>query len=204
MLTEEILLALKEIKKNNKAEGHDNMPVEMLRCLDGKATTELIDVCKTIYTTGIWPTDFVQSIMLPLEKKPNATKCEDFRTITIISHAAKILLKVLQKRIKAKVDAVRFLSDAQFGFRKGTGTRDAIGTLRVLTERSLEVDRDVYVCFVDYKKAFDRVDWYKLMRVLRRLGVDYRDRRLIGNLYMGQTFTVRIVCLLYTSPSPRD
>ena len=127
MLTEEILLALKEMK-NNKAEGPDNIvniPVEMLRCLDGKATTELIDVCKTIYTTGIWPTDFVQSIMLPLENKPNATRCEDFRTITIISHAAKILLKVLQKRIEAKVDTVRFLSDDQFGFRKGTGTRDA-------------------------------------------------------------------------------
>jgi len=139
-----------------------------------------------VYTTGIWPTDFVQSIMLPLEKKPNAKKCEDFRTITIISHAATILLKVLRKRIEAKVDTVRFHSDDQFGFRKGTGTRDAIGTLRVLTERSLEVDHDVYVCFVDYEKAFDRVDWKKLMRVLRRLGVDYRDRRLIGNLYMGK------------------
>jgi len=191
LLTEEILLALKEMK-NKKAESSDNIPVEMLRCLDGKATTKLIDVCKTIYTTGTWPTDFVQSIMLLLEKKPNATRCENFRTITIISHAAKILLKVLQKRIKAKVDTVSFLSDDQFGFRKGTGTRDAIGTLRVLTERSLEVDRDVYVCFVDYEKAFDRVDWKKLMRVLKRLGVDYRDRRLIGNLYMGQRFRVRI------------
>ena len=133
------------------------------------------------------------SIYGKLEKKPNA-KCEDFRTITLISHAAKILLKVLQKRIEAKVDAVHFLSDDQFGFRRGTGTRDAISTLRVLTERSLEVDRDVYVCFVDYEKAFDRVDWKKLMRALRRLslGVDCRDRRLIGNLYMGQSFTVRI------------
>ena len=99
---------------------------------------------------------------------------------------------LLQKRIEAKVDTVRFLSDDQFGFRKGTGTRDAISTLRVLTERSLEVDRDVYVSFIDYEKAFDRVDWKKLMRVLRRLGVDYRDRRLIENLYMGQAFTVRI------------
>jgi len=62
----------------------------------------------------------------------------------------------------------------------------------VLTERSLEVDRDVYVCLVDYGKAFDRVDWKKLMRALRRLGVDYRDTRLIGNLYMGQSFTVTL------------
>ena len=116
---------------------------------------------KTCLYLQIWPADFLQSIMLPLEKKPNATKCEDFRTITLISHAAKILLKVLQKRIEAKVNTIHFLSDDQFGFRKGTGTRDAIGTLRALTERSLEVDRDVYVCFVDYEKAFDRVDWKK-------------------------------------------
>ena len=64
MQTEEILLALKEMK-NNKAEGPDNIPAEMLKCLDGKATAVLIDICKTIYTTA----DFVQSIMLPLEKK---------------------------------------------------------------------------------------------------------------------------------------
>ena len=99
----------------------------------------------------------------------------------------------MQKRIEPKVNTIHFLSDDQFGFRKGTGTpRDAIGTLRALTERSLELDRDVNVCFVDYEKAFDRVDWKKPMRALRRLGVNYRDRRLIGNLYMGQTFTVRV------------
>jgi len=72
------------------------------------------------------------------------------------------------------------LSEDQFGFRKGRGTRDAIATLRTLGERSLEVGHDVYVCFVDYEKAFDRVDWVKLMRALRRIGIDYRDRRLIG------------------------
>ena len=55
-----------------------------------------------------------------------------------------------------------------------------------------EVGRDVYVCFVDYEKAFDQVDWVKLMRALRRLGVGYRDSQLIGNLYMGQSFKVRV------------
>ena len=72
------------------------------------------------------------------------------------------------------------------------GTRDAIGSLRVLTERSCEIGKDVYICFVDYEKAFDRVDWKKLMKALRRVGVDWRDRRLIGNLYMGQKVQIRI------------
>jgi retron-type reverse transcriptase len=102
------------------------------------------------------------------------------------------MLKVLQKRIEAKVETTHFLTDDQFGFRRGRGTRDAIATLRTLAERSLEFGQSVYVCFVDYEKAFDRVDWKKLMSILRKLGVDYRDRRLIGNLYMGQSFKVRV------------
>src|ERR1700733_10017135 len=72
------------------------------------------------------------------------------------------------------------------------GTRDAIGALRILTERSLENNQEVYICFVDYEKAFDRVDWRKLMTILRRMEVDWRDRRLIGNLYICQRIRVKI------------
>src|SRR6218665_3502219 len=72
------------------------------------------------------------------------------------------------------------------------GTRDAIGTLRVLTERSIQNGQDVYICFADYEKAFDRVEWRRLLHALRRMGIDWRDRRLIGNLYMGQQMRVRI------------
>jgi len=116
-------------------------------------------------------------MMIPLQKKQNATRCEDFRTISLICHASKILLKVLHNRIEAKTSEISFLTEDQFGFRKGRGTRDATATLRMIGERSTEVGQDVYVCFVGYEKAFDRVDWVKLMHALRRLRVDYRDRR---------------------------
>ena len=75
--------------------------------------------------------------------------------------------------------AESYISDSQFGFRKGVGTRDAIGVMRMLCERSLDVGQDVYVCFVDFEKAFDRVDWVKMMEILRIIGVDWRGRRLI-------------------------
>jgi len=109
-----------------------------------------------------------------------------------IIHASKVLLRVLTKRLQAKADADGCLGEDQFGFRKGRGTRDAIGVLRMMTERSLENNREVYTCFVNYEKAFNRVAWKKLINILRRMGVDWRDRRLIGNLYMGQKIRVTI------------
>src|SRR6218665_95370 len=94
-------------------------------------------------------------------------------------HASKVLLRVLTKRLQAKAEADGCLGEDQFGFRKGRGTRDAIGALRMMAERSLESKQEVYICFVDYEKAFDRVDWKKLINILRWMGVDWRDRRSI-------------------------
>src|SRR5207253_3043650 len=98
------------------------------------------------------------------QKKANAVDCEDHRTISLISHASKILLKVLTRRIEGKTN--NFIGCHQFGFRRGCGTRDAVGVMRVLCERSLEFGNEVYICFVDFEKAFDRVDWIKMLEVM--------------------------------------
>jgi len=66
------------------------------------------------------------------------------------------MLKILTERTEAKATPVNWLTNEQFGFRKGIGTRDAIGVLRTLGERSLQHNKDLYVCFIDYEKAFDR------------------------------------------------
>src|SRR5579864_1431966 len=131
---------------------------------------------KEMYDEGIWPEDFTRVVMIPLQKKPNAKECEDHRTISPIPHASKIMLKILTKRIESK--AVGFIEKNQFGFRKGFGTRDAIRIMRVLCERSLEHGNDVYICFVDFEKAFARVNWLKMMEVLKQLQVDWKDREV--------------------------
>src|SRR6266516_1762439 len=128
--------------------------------------------------------------MIPLPKKNNATKCSDYRTINLICHASKIMLKVLTKRIEAKAN--HLLGRNQFGFRKGCGTRDAVGVMRALRERSLKNENKVYICFVDYEKAFDRVDWVTMFEILKSLHVDWRDRRLLQDLYMRQEAVVRV------------
>src|SRR3989441_10085023 len=129
--------------------------------------------------------------MIPLPKKKNAVNFSDYRTINLICHASKIMLKVLTKGIEA--NAKHLLGQNQFGFRKGCGTRDAVGVMRALCERSLECENEVYICFVDFEKAFDRVNWVKIFVILKSLHIDWRDRRLLQDLYMRQEAVVRTV-----------
>ena len=97
--------------------------------------------------------------MIALKKKTKATKCSDYRTVSLFAHTAKIIAKILRRRIGKKIEDV--LGDDQFGFRRGKGTRDAVGMMRIIAERTLEIDEELCVCFVDWQKAFDRVNWTK-------------------------------------------
>src|SRR6218665_4047839 len=129
----------------------------MIKSLREKATEELVLLCKRMYEKGEWPNDFNKSVVVPIEKKENATECGYFRTISLIPHASKIVLKILTRTITAR--AGEFLGKNQFGFRNGCGTREAIGVMRMLCERSLEHENELFICFVDFEKAFDRVQW---------------------------------------------
>jgi len=115
--------------KNSKAEGIGNIPAEILKSLGEKAWKELIQLCQDIYRMGEWPENFLQTILIPLKKKANAVRCEEYHTISLLTHASKVLLTVLTKRLPAKAEADGCLGEDQFGFRKGRGTRDAIGAL---------------------------------------------------------------------------
>ena len=109
---------------------------------------------------------------------------------SFISHVSKIVARILTKRLEHKIE--ENLGEDQFGFRKGKGTRDAIGMLRVISERVLGVNQAVCICFIDWQKAFDRVNWEKLISILNEIGINWRDRRLITNLYLGQRVKVRL------------
>ena len=89
--------------------------------------------------------------MIPIEKKIGATDCSDIRTISLICHASKIVLGVLKKRITCKAD--EFLGEDQYGFRRGSGTREAIAAMRIICERSVEHDQEViYVSLISKKR----------------------------------------------------
>lgn len=189
ILMSEVEWAIKNLK-TKKAQGIDEIPAEMIKALGENGRKEIWHLCNSMYEKGDWPKDFTTTIMTPIPKKNNANECRLFRTISLIPHASKIMLKILQGRLQKRAE--EFLSKNQFGFRKNYGTRDAIGVMRQLIERRLEIDDDLYVCYIDFEKAFDKVQWSLLMEILKKIGVDWKDRRLIENLYTKQTAVVKL------------
>src|SRR5206468_4088727 len=143
-----------------------------------------------------------ESIFVPIPKVSKAQECGDFRTIALISHASKILLHLIKRRITPIIE--RQLGDSQMDFRKGKGTRDAIFHLRMISERITQMNKEkeiqgkittkkkkIYLCFVDYQKVFDRVRHDKLVEVMEKAGIPDLERRLIINLYWRQHAAVR-------------
>ena len=116
-------------------------------------------------------------------------ECSNYRTIALISHTSKVMLKIVQVRLQQYMN--RELSDVQAGFRKGRGTRDQIANICWITDKAREFQKNIYFCFIDYAKAFDCVDHNKLWEILQEMGIlDYLTC-LPRNLYAGQEATVR-------------
>ena len=185
---EEMERAINSLAKG-KAAGEDEIPAELLQALGPNGKEELRELTNDIYKTGTLPKDFTVGVYIPIPKVNKATKCSDHRTISLISHASKILLKIIMERINPIIN--RHLDETQLGFRKGKGTRDGIFLLRNISERMAEHQKDLFLCFIDYSKAFDRVNHAKMMEVLTLAGVADHERRLIAELYWNQTAKVR-------------
>jgi hypothetical protein len=187
ILQSEIKKAIKKMR-NKKATGDDDVPGDVLKLLGEGGLKVMMKLINTIYETGEWPKDFTEGTMIALKKKPQATKCSNHHTISLIAHTAKTVAKILKRRIKRKIEDV--IGEDQFGFRRGKGTRDAIGMLRIISDGTLEIDEELSVCFIDWQKVFDRVNWTILMQILKETGIEWRERRLISNLYMAQSVKV--------------
>ena len=116
------------------------------------AVKVLHSICQQIWKTQQWPQDWKRSVFIPIPKKGNAKKCSNYGTIAFISHASKVMLKILQARFQQYMN--RELPDVQAGFRKGRGTRDQIANIHWIIEKAREFQKKIYFCFIDYAKAF--------------------------------------------------
>ena len=118
---------------SNKVNGGDWIPAELFQILKDDAVKVLHSMCQQIWKTQQWPQDWKRLVFIPILKKGNAKECSNYRTIALISHASKIMLKILQARLQQYVN--RELSDVQTGFRKGRGTRDQIANIRWIIKK---------------------------------------------------------------------
>ena len=129
-----------------------------------------------------------KGVFIPVPKKDNAKECSNYRTIALISHASKVMLKILQARLQQYMN--REHPDVQARFRKGRCTRDQIANICWIMETAREFQKNIYFCFIDYAKAFDCVDHKKLLKILSEMGIPDHLICLLRNLYEGQEATV--------------
>jgi hypothetical protein len=137
-----------------------------------------------IYETGKIPKDFGCSRLVILPKKPRANQCENFRTLSLISHAAKLLAIIVSKRISKRIEAR--LANDQYDFRKNKRTRDYILGLRILLEKQIERQKITYMAFVDLEKTFDSINWTSIFKILEETEIDFKDKRVLYKIYEEQ------------------
>ena len=154
ILERKVKLALRSITTNKASRG-DGIPVEQLQILKDDAMKVLHSICQQIWKTQQWLQDWKRSVFIPIPKKGNAKEYSNYRTIALISHASKVMLKILQAKLQQYMNCE--LPDVQAGFRKGRGTRDQIATIQWIIEKAGEFQKNIYFCFIDYAKAFDCV-----------------------------------------------
>ena len=153
----------------NKADGGDKIPGELFQILKDDAVKVLHSICQQIWKTQEWPQDWTTSVFIQNPKKGIAKECSNYCTIALISHASKIMLKILQARLQQYVNCE--IPDVQAGFRKGRGTRNQIANILWIIEKVKEFQKNIYFCFIDYAKAFDYMDHKKWWKFLKEMGI---------------------------------
>ena len=141
----------------------DGIPAELFQILKDDAIKVLNSICQQIRKTQQWP------VFILIPKKGNAKVYLNYCTVALISHARKVMLKILQARLQLYIN--QELWDGKAGFRKGRETRDKIANIHCITEKARGFQKNIYFCFIDYAKAFDCVDHNKLENSLKETGI---------------------------------
>ena len=168
--------------KAGKAPGVDCLTVELLKADITKTIDVLHDLFCEIWVSETVPTDWRRGLLVKIAKKGDLTKCGNWRGITLMSVAAKVMSKVLIRRISGGVDAR--LRKEQACFRKGRSTIEQIFVLRNIVEQAVEWNSSLYVCFVDYEKAFDSVHRKTLWK-MESYGIPSKLVRMVNAMYDG-------------------
>ena len=173
----------------NKASGHDGIPAELFQILKGDPVKVLHSVCQQIWKTQQWPQDWKSSVFIPIPKKSNDKECSNYHTIAVISHASKVMLKILQVRLQQYMN--QELPDVKLDLERAKEPEIKFlwSNISWIIEKAREFQKNF--CFIDYTKAFDCVDHNKLWKILKEMRIPNHLTCLLRNLNVGQEATVR-------------
>ena len=187
ILGEEVEAAVRSLTPG-KSPGVDNVPGELLKGGGEEIVNALTTLCQQIWEQKKWPTEWTQSLVIPLPKKGNLRQCENHRTISLISHPSKVLLRIILNRLKTKAEEI--ISEEQAGFRPRRSTVEQIFNCRVLIEKHLQHQKNLFHNFIDFKKAFDRVWHQGLWHVIKNYNMESGLVQMIQALYNNATSAV--------------
>ena len=143
-----------------------------------------------VWDTETIPNDWKRAIIIPIHKKKDKMVCDNYRGISLLCHASKIFTSIVLQRLRKRTDEI--LAEEQAGFRVGRGTAEQIFILRQLSEKYMEFNKDLYVCYVDFRKAFDSIWRQGLWKTMRQLGYPEKIVRLLESWYSGTLSAVRV------------
>lgn len=187
MLKEEIIQAVNSLK-TGKSPGVDNISGELITAGGEHRIKALHNICNKIWKTHNWPVSRTKSLVITLPKKGDLKQCNNYRTLSLISHPSKVLLRIILNRLKPQ--AAEINAEEQAGFMAGRSTVEQIFNIRVLGEKYLKHQQDLYHVFIDFKKAFDRVWHQALITTMEMYNISKSLISLIENLYQEATSAV--------------
>lgn len=178
--------------KSNKAVGLDSVSNEMIKSSASQLTPYLQQIFNKVLSLGIYPEQWGQGIITNIHKKGSCLEPQNYRSITITSAIGKLFNAILNKRLETYLQKNHMISASQIGFEKGSSTTDHIFTLKTIIDKSTQHNNEkLYVCFVDFKQAFDSVWHTGLMYKLLKLGINNHFFRVIQNMYAKTVLCVK-------------
>jgi hypothetical protein len=176
--------------KHGKAVGYDNIGAEELQAATEKSGLIIMHgLLQSAWNGEKVPRDWKKAIIIPIHKKKDKLLCENYRGVSLLCHTSKIYTQIILNRMRKRTEEI--LSEEQAGFRANRSTIDQIFTLRQLCEKHFEMRRDLFLGYIDFRKAFDSVWRQGLWRVLRYMGYPEKIVRILENLYEGTFSAVR-------------
>ena len=186
----EISLAISN-SKSAKSPGPDKLPNELLKHTQSDCLAFIHHALNTIFELHLFPSEWAKSIIVPVHKKGNINLCDNYRPISLTSLFSKVFTRVLDKRLEDFLNSNDIIPEEQAGFRKNYSTIDHIFSLYAMINMQFSKNKKLYVCFVDYRKAFDSVNREALFRVLERNGITGNFLLAVKSIYKKVLAAVR-------------